>query len=150
MNRGLLAVLIVTISTLLMSACAPVATVAPGSEPGALGVLIDALRAAGATVEPVHEIRQPFLSVPGKVLTVNGVEIQVYEYTDEAAMRAEAETISSDGSTVGTTVVTWVDAPHFFATGRLIVVYVGTESWLLELLGKILGQPIAVGVGTRP
>ncbi|MGH2626996.1 MAG: hypothetical protein ACRDHY_10140 [Anaerolineales bacterium] len=149
MKRAFPAVLAVAFSA-LVSACAAIPTVAPASEPGALGVLLDALRAAGATVEPVREIRQPFLSVPGKVLTVNGVEIQVFEYENEAAMRAEAETISADASSVGTTIVTWVDAPHFFASGKLIVIYVGTESWLVKLLGAILGQPIAVGVGTRP
>lgn len=146
MSRAFLAALAVAFSTLLISACAAVPTVAP-SEPGAYGVLIDALRAAGADVEPVREIRQPFLSVPGKVISVNGVEIQVFEYEDEAAMRAEAATIAADGSSVGTTMITWAEPPHFFAKGGLIVLYVGAGSELVQLLVDILGEPIAVGVG---
>ncbi len=150
MNRAILLVLAVTILSLGISGCAPVPTVAPGSDMGSLSVLVDALRAAGATVEPVREIRQPFLSVPGKVISVNGIEIQVFEYEDEATMKAEAATIAADGSSVGTTMITWVDPPHFFAKGSLIVLYVGAGSELVQLLVDVLGEPIAVGVAPAP
>lgn len=150
MNRAFLVSLAMAVSFPALAACAPVPTVAPGSEVGKYSVLVDALRAAGATVEPVRDIRQPFLSVPGKVISVNGVEIQVFEYEDEAAMRSEAATIAADGSSVGTTMITWVDPPHFFAKGSLIVLYVGTGSELVQLLVDILGEPIAVGVAPAP
>lgn len=147
MKRVIVLALAVGIFSTAMGGCAPVATVAPGSGMGGYGILVDALRAAGADVEPVREIRQPFLSVPGKVISVNGVEIQVFEYEDEAAMRAEAATIAADGSSVGTTMITWAEPPHFFAKGSLIVLYVGAGSELVQLLVDILGEPIAVGVG---
>jgi len=150
MNRAILPVLTAAILSSGISACAPVPTVEPGSGMDSFSVLVDALRAAGLDVEEVREIRQPFLSVPGRVISVNGVEIQVFEYEDEAAMRAEAATIAADGSSVGTTMITWAEPPHFFAKGGLIVLYVGAGSELLQLLVDILGEPIAVGVGPVP
>lgn len=150
MNRVIVLALALALLSSGISACSPVPTVAPGSGMDSLSVLVDALRAAGADVEEVREIRQPFLSVAGKVISVNGVEIQVFEYEDEAAMRAEAATIAADGSSVGTTMITWAEPPHFFAKGSLIVLYVGSGSELVRLLVDILGEPIAVGVAPLP
>ncbi|MGH2607149.1 MAG: hypothetical protein ACRDG5_11225, partial [Anaerolineales bacterium] len=66
MNRLIVPALALALLASGISACSPVPTVAPGGMDG-LSVLVDALRAAGADVEEVREIRQPFLSVPGKV-----------------------------------------------------------------------------------
>jgi hypothetical protein len=85
--------------------------------------LIDNLRAAGATVEPAGEVSQPFFSVKGQVITVNGGDVQVFEYADAAAADAEAALVSPDGGSVGTSMMSWVAAPHFFKTGKLIVLY---------------------------
>ena len=105
--------------------------------------LIDNLRAAGATVEPVGEVSQPFFSVPGYVIEVNGEQVQVFEYADEAAANAEAATVSPDGSTVGRTFVGWVAPPHFFTKGRIIVLYAGSNQATLELLQRVLGPQFA-------
>ena len=42
--------------------------------------LIDHLRAFGATAEPSGEISQPFFSVAGQIITVNGDGVQVFGY----------------------------------------------------------------------
>jgi len=39
--------------------------------------------------------------------------------------------------------VSWVEPPHFFKSGNLIVLYVGEESSILEALHEILGPQIA-------
>ena len=85
--------------------------------------LIDNLRAAGATVEPKGEVSQAFFSVKGQVMSVNGGEVQVFEYADESAIEADAALISPDGGSIGTSMVTWVAAPHFYKIGKLIVLY---------------------------
>ena len=41
-----------------------------------------------------------------------------------------------------TTIVTWIDQPNFWATDRLIVLYVGTDADVIGRLTKALGQPI--------
>lgn len=101
--------------------------------------LIDNLRGAGASVEPAGEIEQPFFSVSGQVITVNGADVQVFEYADAAAAEAEAALISPDGRSVGTSMVMWVATPHFFSVERLIVLYVGDDVQVLETLGAALG-----------
>lgn len=59
--------------------------------------LIGNLRQAGATVEPAGEVSQPFFAVTGNIITVNGDDVQVFEYADAAAAEAEAAPVSADG-----------------------------------------------------
>ena len=112
--------------------------------------LIAALREAGATVEEAAEIEQAFFSVAGRVLRVNGAEVQVFEYADEAARQAESSLIDPGASSIGTTMVTWVDQATFWAAGRLIVLYVGSDSDTQDLLGTVLGGPVAQAMATQP
>lgn len=105
--------------------------------------LIDQLRAAGATVEPAGAVSQPFFSVKGQVIKVNGEDVQVFEYTDAAAAEAEAATVSPDGRSIGTSMVTWVAAPHFYKTGKLIVLYIGNNQTTLAALETALGPQFA-------
>ena len=107
--------------------------------------LIDSLRATGALVEPVGEISQPFFSVKGFVVKVNGEEVQVFEYLNAAAADSEAELVSPDGASVGTNMITWVATPHFYKEERLIVLYVGDNEDLINILETILGSQFAGG-----
>ena len=101
--------------------------------------LIDHLRAGGATVVPAGSVAQPFFSVPGQLITVNGQQVQVYEYANDDSANADAARISPDGSTVGNTSVDWVAPPHFYKKSRLIVLYVGTNSSVMHILETALG-----------
>ena len=105
--------------------------------------LIDNLRAASATVEPKGEVSQAFFSVKGQVMSVNGGEVQVFEYVDESATEADAALISPDGGSIGTSMVTWVAAPHFYKIGKLIVLYVGNDSAVMKVLESVLGPQFA-------
>ena len=104
---------------------------------------LDALRAAGATVEPAGEITQPFFSVEGNAITVSGEDVQVFQYTDAASASAEAGLVSSDGSSVGTTMVSWIASPHFYRVEKLIVLYVGDSDAVLDMLEQVLGAQFA-------
>lgn len=105
--------------------------------------LIDNLRAAGATVEPVGEIEQVFFSVKGQSIMVNGNDVQVFEYADVAAADTDAALVATDGGSVGTTMVTWVATPHFYKTGKLIVLYVGDDGGVTAMLESALGSQFA-------
>ena len=105
--------------------------------------LIDNLRAAGVTVEPAGDISQPFFSVKGNAITVNSENVQVFEYADAATADTEAALVSPDGSSVGTTMVSWVATPHFYKTGRLIVLYVGGDTAVQNVLEAVLGSQFA-------
>ena len=105
--------------------------------------LFDNLRATGATVEPAGDISQPFFSVKGLVITVNNSDVQVFEYADAATADTEAALVSPDGSSIGTTMVSWVATPHFYKTGKLIVLYVGDDTAVLNVLEDVLGSQFA-------
>jgi len=105
--------------------------------------LVEALQSDGAKVELLGSIEQVFFSVEGQVLGVNGAEVQVFEYADEAAREAESQLISPDGSSVGTAMITWVSQPHFWVEGKLIALYVGEDQAIVDLLSGVLGEPIA-------
>lgn len=104
--------------------------------------LIEALTASGAEVEDGGAVEQAFFSVGGRLIGVDGQDVQVFDYPDAAARQADSDQISSNGGTIGTTMVTWVDAPHFWAKDRVIVLYVGRSDDTIERLTGILGQPI--------
>lgn len=105
--------------------------------------LTDNLRKAGATVEPAGEVTQPFFSVQGKVITVRGSDVQVFEYENATAADNEAALVSPDGSSVGTSMIGWVAPPHFYKAGKLIVLYVGESESVIGALESVLGSQIA-------
>jgi hypothetical protein len=142
---------------LLLVACAPAATepadtsvdepvaVSHGNEIGDYVDLVDALRTGGAIVDPAGEIEQPFFSVGGQLITLDGGDVQVFEYTDADAAAADAALISPDGSSVGLSMINWMAKPHFYAMDRIIVLYVGDDDAVVEALNGVLGQPVAEG-----
>lgn len=96
-------------------------------------------------------VTQPFFSVPGWLVRVDGQEIQAFEYTDEAARLADARLISADGTVVGTTAVEGTGQPTFWANGKLIVLYFGDRAEVKEALSKALGEQLTrAGAGTGP
>ena len=105
--------------------------------------LVDSLRAAGATVDPAGAISQPFFMPEGQVLTVNGEDVQAFEFASKAEADAIAETVSADGSSVGTSMTFWVASPHFYKAGRLIVIYVGSDSDVINMLQEAMGSQFA-------
>lgn len=155
--------LIVLLSSTLVSACgsrlpfdvslAP--TLDPNSAPGneyTLASFAHNISAAGADVRLRGGVSQPFFAVDGQVVAIEGEPVQVYEYSAADEARAAAARVTPDGSAVSTgddtTLVDWVSTPHFYQRDRLIVVYVGEDDGVLDVLGGTLGEPFA-GAGQR-
>jgi len=105
--------------------------------------LIDALQAAGAEVEPGEPVDQAFFSVNGQILKVNGADVQVFEYESTEAMEEDVAQVAPDGGSIGTTMVTWVATPHFYKSGRALILYVGDDATILDLLKGALGEQFA-------
>ena len=107
------------------------------------GQLIDPLLATGAEVKVTGEVvKQPFFSVAGTIILVNGERVQVLDYGDTDDPEAAAH-ISPDGSSIGTTMVSWVAPPYFFRTETAIVLYVGENPKVIEALTSVLGPQFA-------
>jgi len=133
----------------VVSACANVSTPAsPATSPEPLAVedtasLMAALQSAGANVETGEPITQVFFSLEGSIIKVNGADVQVFEYESAEAMENEASQVAPDGGSIGTSMVTWVDTPHFYKAGRIIVLYIGSDEAVLGLLEKVIGPQFA-------
>jgi len=105
--------------------------------------LIAALEAQGISAAKGDRVEQPFFSVSAVLLNTAETGIQVFEYADEAAAQADSESVASDGSSVGTSMPFWVDDPHFFRSGKLVVLYLGSDQSLLTALEAVLGPQFA-------
>lgn len=116
--------------------------------------LVERLRAQGATVHEDGRGSQPFLTGTDRHLTVDGADVDVFEYPTPAGASLDSTRISSDGSTIssglgpfggGATAVDFIAPPHWYHAGRVIVLYVGQDWNLLALLHAILGTQFAGG-----
>jgi hypothetical protein len=129
------------------SAATPIAAAhtAPADREG----LIAALEARNVRVESEEAIQQPFFNAERITrLVVTGgplsepAELQVYEYTDPAALATDASQVAPDGN-LRTVMIEWVAAPHFFCGERLIVIYLGDDQAAIDLLTDLLGPQFA-------
>ena len=104
---------------------------------------IEELRGRGAEVNHSDKINQPFFSVEGQILTIDGADVQVFEYTTEKTAEDEALQVAPDGSSIGKHLVNWVAPPHFYKKNKLIALYVGSDVKLINILEKVLGKQFA-------
>jgi hypothetical protein len=109
--------------------------------------LLSALRGMGLIVSTAGAVRQPFLAPVGEGFTINHIArdtIQIFEYPDLSAATRDTAKIRPDGSIPGI-VIDWIDQPHFYRAGRLVVIYPGTTARVLAALQAVVGKPFAVG-----
>ena len=107
--------------------------------------LIVTLEATGAQVEKVGEVNQPFFSVPGQVVRLNGNEVQLFIYADETIAKSEADQVSPTGTAVATSMMSWMATPHFYRSDSTIALYIGDDAATLTLLEGVLGPQFAGG-----
>ena len=142
---------LLVLTALLLTACGTVQ--GPQSHGGPVQdqvSLIDALRGKSVTVDITGTVSQPFLSpqsgtivrISGGPLT-SGADLQLFEYGSASAASDDAKRISPDGGGTATTKISWIHPPHFFLKGRVMVLYVGSDSAALSLLQSLLGSQFA-------
>jgi hypothetical protein len=137
------------IFALMVSGCANASTptsLAASPQPIAVedtAGLMAALQASGATVETGESITQDFFSPEGSIIKVNGADVQVFEYESAEAMENEASQVAPDGGSVGTSMMMWMDTPHFYKAGHILVLYIGSDQTILDLLEKAIGPQFA-------
>lgn len=151
LKRVALLLMIVSIFAISCTApqeAAPTAVSLPeANADGTYDWLIAVLGTNGASVESLSTISQPFFEPEGQVIHVDGQEVQIFEFANEAEATAAAASINASGSSVGTTMVSWLATPHFFQSGRLIVLYLGDVETAVASLEGVLGPQIAGGAG---
>jgi hypothetical protein len=104
--------------------------------------LVASLRSAGLSLEDAGMVEQPFFTVPAHVYTVEG-DLQIYEFRSAADAERAAAEVAPNGTSIGTSQVSWMAAPHFFRKDRLVVNYLGSSPNVLAELQRILGAQFA-------
>ena len=153
MKRHFFTSMVLLVVVFLGSACSPAGSpppeasaASPASQDGGVedqASLIEALSAIGAEVQPGDPVEQAFFAVTGQILKVNDKDVQVFEYESAEAMEADAAQVAPDGGSIGTNMVMWVETPHFFKSGRVLVLYVGEDQGVLDLLKGAMGEQFA-------
>ncbi len=110
---------------------------------GGYADLLAALQATGATVAPGGDVDQPSIPVKGHLITVNGADVQVFEFQDDVTRQQVSDTIAQTQDSIATSVPSHITWPNFWAKGRLIVLYIGEDRPTIGLLTGILGNTIA-------
>ena len=116
--------------------------------------LLDYLRDSGASVVEKGELGWSFFcdGPEGRGVAVNESNIDAYEYTSAEAMEAEASFVSPDGYGINKNWgdgmsciqhVGWMAPPHFYKSGRIIVLYIGEDDSIMSLLKNGLGRQFA-------
>lgn len=76
-------------------------------------------------------------------IAIKDETIGLYEYENNKNMELNAQNISSDGSTIGNSIYEWVNEPHFYKNGNLIVSYIGNKVEIADLLESLMGKQFA-------
>lgn len=92
-----------------------------------------------------ESISQPFFTPQGQIVNLNGEDVQIFEYESGEEANNEAKLVSTDGSSIGTSMVTWIDTPHFYQSGSIIVIYIGNNPQVIGNLTELLGTQFAGG-----
>ena len=97
----------------------------------------------GLTFEEIGQVNEPFFNVAGRQVRLNGAEVTVFEFPDNAAHQAALQTITDNGGIIGTITPAWTARPNFFSKGNLIALYMGSDQATLDLLGQQFGDPLS-------
>lgn len=92
----------------------------------------------------VLEKKDADISLAGEryVLPFSGGELELYSYWDQDAAARDLLTVSEDGRQVGEHYVVWSRTPHFFLRDNVIVLYVGEDGVVLDMLERLCGPQI--------
>ena len=112
-------------------------------QPKGIGVLVSDLVGLGSVVAQGKSITQPFFSVDGEETIIEGETVQVFTYASPEAAKADADLVSPLGSPIGTSMVSWVSAPHFYLKDTLLVLYVGLNVGVIERQETVMGPEFA-------
>ena len=144
-RRSLISALLLAAFTACTPAQSSPETIGASEGPRDYRTLVAQLRQAGLAVESAGPIEQTFFTPQANVIRIGDLgEAQVYEYPTATQAEAEAASVNANGS-IGTSMPMWIAPPHFFRSGSLLVLYLGSDERTLSTLRRLLGEPFAGG-----
>lgn len=84
---------------------------------------------------------------PAQYVSTDKVVFTVYEFNSRDEAKAAAECISTSGNSIRTpkhsAYISWAGHPHYYCSGNLIVLYVGSNPKVLFDMRTIMGKQTA-------
>lgn len=128
---------------LLVAGCAPAPEPTVVFEPPRIESIEDlraALEDAGVAVADLGPVDFEAFGVPGRRWSVDGAEVWVFTFPDEAARRALTDRLSPDGLSLAGRPLVWPGRPRLWASGPLLVAYTGQEGGVVLVLDGLLAE----------
>jgi hypothetical protein len=72
-------------------------------------------------------------------------EALLWQFRTRAKARRAGASIAPNGGTIGHVAVFWLGTPHWFRRGRVIALYLGSDTSTLRAFASVLGRQIAGG-----
>ncbi|MCL7413650.1 MAG: hypothetical protein M8353_08560 [ANME-2 cluster archaeon] len=105
--------------------------------------LLNHLQSEGLEVRTLGISRQPFFSVRSMNLTLNGELVYVFDYSNVTAARKDMALVSPDARVINNTRMVWTETPHFFNSEEIIVLYIGGDQKIINVLESGMGTQFA-------
>ena len=137
--------LIVTVGTIRCSSNTSTNIIAPTEVSFGLADLAEIMFARGIPIEVGSEEAVNFFPVAARHFTIFGEDVLVFEFSGAVTPEEVESVISPDGTTINGRVIDWPATPHFFANGRVIVIYLGDNLQVIFGLEDIMGPQVAGG-----
>jgi hypothetical protein len=103
--------------------------------------VVSALRRTGLIVEETDQsVTHEFFSVPATIIRVNNLDLQVFIYPSVAEREADSSTIRGEGYEIGTSMVSWIETPHFATAGNVITLLVSNDADLAAAIEQALAN----------
>jgi hypothetical protein len=125
-------------------AATPTAAAPADGSAYSLDAFLADLTAAGAQAAlAAGRVNKPYLSAPGVLVRVNGQPVQVFQYTDAAALAADVAGLAPTAGSIDGVPLVWPAAPHFWRKGGLLALAVSNDQALVELVSSVMGPQFA-------
>ena len=121
----------------------PPAVASQGQQVGNYTQLVNALREAGATVKQVEQVQLPNSPVNAQIIQVNGADVQVIEFANQADRQQVSNSIAQGGKVIDIPLPYVTGQADVWANGNLIVLYAGQDQSVINLVSGVLGQPLS-------
>lgn len=143
MKKFIFAILCITISLLTFIGCNRSTQISYDS----YEELVRNLENMGYTIE-AEDVEESNLLGQRKWLTVDGSEnISVYLYESNDEMEKDASYLSDDGFSYNNGKnamdIEWISHPHFYKSENMIILYVGENLEIIQVLEELVGPQFA-------
>ncbi len=89
---------------------------------------------------------QPYFDADSYRLQISGETIQILIFSNPLGAFLATLSVSADGQVIAGQTINWTQSPHFYWRRQHIVIYVGENIEIIQIIESIMGLQFAGGV----